>query len=69
MFGAQISDVATAPGNRTSGGAPAGPLMRTNVWPYDVGAKRSSEATGHALAARESQYARHKSLAAADRYG
>ena len=30
MFGAHMSDVAVPPGNRTSGGAPAGPPMRTN---------------------------------------
>jgi hypothetical protein len=69
IFGTHISDGVAAPGSRTSGGALVGPLMRTNVGPYDVGTVRSCEAIGHSLAARESRYAKQESLAASDRYG
>jgi hypothetical protein len=55
MFGAHISEVPPAPGNKTSGRAVGGPLMRTNVAPNAVGTNRSSDAIGQSLAAKPSR--------------
>ena len=45
----QMSEVDARPGNNTRGGAPAGPLIRTNVSTQEGATIRDSGATGQSF--------------------